>query len=458
MPNKPKDAKSTKWADTDGSGGGSQMWALSGVAAEVLSLFGVIFLMVTTPAFTMLVYQVHDKFNGSLWELYEFGRDKGFKSCLQLWSGTTTEAWTVFAVFGIIQALLQLYFPAKTVNGPVSPKGNTPVYKDNGVSAYLATLVLFFAGWWLGWFSPARVYDILGEILTVLNVFAILLCVFLTIKGVAFPSSTDAGSTGSIVYDFYWGTELYPRIGKHFDIKVWTNCRMGMMSWAILPLCYVAKQHQLYGHVANSMIVSVALMQIYVFKFFWWEAGYWNTMDIAHDRAGYYLCWGCLNWVPCIYTSPAMYLVKQPLQLSGLVAGGIFAAGILCIYVNYDADRQRQVFRAKEGRLKIWGKAPRMIVAKYQTGTGETKKSLLLVSGWWGLSRHFHYVPEILAAFFWTMPGLFNHALPYFYVFFLTLLLTDRSFRDDQRCHSKYGEHWEEYRRLVPYKMVPGIF
>lgn len=27
----------------------------------------------------------------------------------------------------------------------------------------------------------------------------------------------------------------------------------------------------------------------------------------------------------------------------------------------------------------------------------------------WGLSRHFHYVPEIMAAFFWTMPGLFNH-------------------------------------------------
>jgi hypothetical protein len=27
----------------------------------------------------------------------------------------------------------------------------------------------------------------------------------------------------------------------------------------------------------------------------------------------------------------------------------------------------------------------------------------------WGLSRHFHYVPEILAAFFWTVPALFNH-------------------------------------------------
>ena len=44
---------------------------------------------------------------------------------------------------------------------------------------------------------------------------------------------------------------------------------------------------------------------VYCFKFFMWETGYWKTMDIAHDRAGYYLCWGCLNWVPAIYTSQA---------------------------------------------------------------------------------------------------------------------------------------------------------
>lgn len=35
----------------------------------------------------------------------------------------------------------------------------------------------------------------------------------------------------------------------------------------------------------------------------------------------------------------------------------------------------------------------------------------------WGLSRHFHYVPEILAAFFWTVPALFNHVrVSFFFV------------------------------------------
>jgi Ergosterol biosynthesis ERG4/ERG24 family len=41
-----------------------------------------------------------------------------------------------------------------------------------------------------------------------------------------------------------------------------------------------------------------------------WETGYWGTMDIMHDRAGYYICWGCLVWVPSVYTSPALFLTE----------------------------------------------------------------------------------------------------------------------------------------------------
>ncbi|OMO65494.1 Ergosterol biosynthesis ERG4/ERG24 [Corchorus olitorius] len=64
---------------------------------------------------------------------------------------------------------------------------------------------------------------------------------FVTLGHVA-PSSTDSGSSGNIIIDFYWGMELYPRIGKNFDIKVFTNCRFGMMSWAVLAVTYCIKQ------------------------------------------------------------------------------------------------------------------------------------------------------------------------------------------------------------------------
>ena len=132
--------------------------------------------------------------------------------------------------------------------------------------------------------------------------------------------------------------------------------------------------------------------------------------------------------------------------------------GLFCVFCNYDSDNQRYVFRQSNGNCHIWGRVPKKIVAKYSTSDGSTKTSLLLVDGWWSVSRHFHYCPEILASLCWSLPA-WNTGLvgPYFYVVYLTILLTDRAFRDDDRCSKKYGKYWSEYTDKVPYKIIPGI-
>jgi len=209
--------------------------------------------------------------------------------------------------------------------------------------------------------------------------------------------------------------------------------------------------------VCDSLVVSVSLQLIYLFKFYWWESGYWTSLDIMHDRAGYYICWGCLVWVPSVYTSGGMYLAAHPTQLGFLRSFFCFLIGALMIWINYDSDRQRQRFREKGGKEKIWGKDPKYIVASYTTEKGEQKSSLLLYSGYWGISRHFHYIPEILASLFWCVP-CHTVIMPYFYVIFLTPLLIDRSARDDYRCASKYGKYWDEYRHHVPSRIIPYLY
>lgn len=69
----------------------------------------------------------------------------------------------------------------------------------NGVQAYLTTLVLFFLGWQLQLFSPARVYDLFGEILSALNIFSLFFCAFLYFKARtlhchAFPETSNPSS------------------------------------------------------------------------------------------------------------------------------------------------------------------------------------------------------------------------------------------------------------------------
>jgi 7-dehydrocholesterol reductase len=242
-----------------------------------------------------------------------------------------------------------------------------------------------------------------------------------------------------LLYDFYWGMELYPRIGGAFDIKTWTNCRMGMAGWASLCWAFAAANGRDNGTgiPTDAALVTATLINVYLFKFFVWEPGYWASMDIAHDRAGYYICWGCLVWVPAVYASPSLFLGGHPAVTLGTpLAAAVLLAGLLAIWVNYDADRQRQVFRATGGKEAVWGKAPVKIVASYTDGRGATRRSLLLASGWWGLARHFHYVPEIAAAALWTAPCGSPLAAPlaWFYVFFLTVRETKREGENSERA------------------------
>jgi 7-dehydrocholesterol reductase len=52
----------------------------------------------------------------------------------------------------------------------------------------------------------------------------------------------------------------------------------------------------------------------------------------------------------------------------------------------------------------------------------------------------------------------FSHPSPPPFFFGSQILLFDRAFRDDARCAAKYGAHWDQYRKLVPYMVVPGLF
>ena len=129
----------------------------------------------------------------------------------------------------------------------------------------------------------------------------------------------------------------------------------------------------------------------------------------------------------------------------------VLVAGVVCCLINYAADRQKLVVRQKDGHCQVWGRPAQIIRAQYTLTSGQKGHSVLLVNGYWGVARHFHYVPELALAFLWSLPALFHHAMPYTYAVFLVGLLVHRTFRDDTKCREKYGQYWDQYCRLVPY-------
>ena len=95
---------------------------------------------------------------------------------------------TVISGYIIWALVLMKTLPGPVVEGPVTPNGNVPRYRDNGFACFLVTMISFglltvLLPRWSGGYSVTVVYDRFDEFLGTLTVFAHLLCVFLYVKG-----------------------------------------------------------------------------------------------------------------------------------------------------------------------------------------------------------------------------------------------------------------------------------
>jgi len=196
---------------------------------------------------------------------------------------------------------------------------------------------------------------------------------------------------------------------------------------------------------------------IYILDFFYNEDWYLRTLDIAHDHFGFYLAWGDHVWLPWTYTLQSFYLVIHPVQLETTTAIAIAALGLSGYFVFRAVNAQKNDFRKADGKCNIWGKPATYVSCNYNTSTG-MKESKLLTSGFWGLSRHFNYVGDLMMSLSFCLCCGTMHLLPYYYIIYMTMLLVHRVERDCDRLSVKYGKGWDEYCARVPYKILPPFY
>src|SRR5262249_40915817 len=95
----------------------------------------------------------------------------------------TLDAVVIFAVWLVLQAVLQIAVPGKMQEGTPLPNGTRLRYKLNGWVSFCITLLLFFLAIRLGWIKPTIVYDNFGPLLTTVNLFAFALSLILYLWG-----------------------------------------------------------------------------------------------------------------------------------------------------------------------------------------------------------------------------------------------------------------------------------
>ncbi|SHO77263.1 Similar to S.cerevisiae protein ERG24 (C-14 sterol reductase) [Malassezia sympodialis ATCC 42132] len=252
------------------------------------------------------------------------------------------------------------------------------------------------------------------------------------------------GNSGNPLFDWFIGRELNPRIGK-FDIKTFNELRPGLLLWVFLDLSCACHQWKTFGEVSDSMILVTIFHSWYVVDSLLHESTILTQMDITTDGFGFMLSVGDLAWLPFTYSLQARYLAFSPVKLGWMGIVAVLAVQSVGYYIFRTSNVEKNDFRH--------GKNPKNL--QYMTTSTGSK---LLVSGWWGRSRHPNYLGDWIMAWAWCLPCGFSTPIPYFYVVYFAVLLVHRQLRDDDACKKKYGSDWDTYCKRVPYRIIPYVY
>lgn len=352
----------------------------------------------------------------------------------------------------LFQLSLLIFLPGKWW----SPNNIFPKYKLNGLISYLSSIIISL----LLFKKLSWVYQNFEYMVISLEIFAWILCILVYLKSTILPTlESPRFNSGNWYYDFVSGVEKYPAIGK-YQLKQILNCRFGMMGWSTIILSCLSYQYQSLGYITNSLLVSSILQLVYIGKFFVWEDGYFLSADIVHDNLGFYILWGVVYAVPCFYTLTTLYLTNNHINVDTSLSLAYVLLGLISIYINYEADVQKE-YSKKNPNGKIWGSPIKMFRLK-QNVNGIIRESGYCLSGWWQFGRNIHYVPELLSCLIWSLPAGYpnnvTNLIPYIYFGYLFILLIHRIYRLEESCDQKYGAEYSEYKKLVPYRLIPYVF
>ncbi|MFO0750689.1 MAG: DUF1295 domain-containing protein [Myxococcota bacterium] len=262
----------------------------------------------------------------------------------------------------------------------------------------------------------------------------------------------SAAPTGrGLLADLFFGRRPNPQWqGGRVDAKMYLYL-IGAVMLELNLLSFAAHHALVSGGLASSVALYVGLFSFFVCEYLFFEEVHLYTYDFVAERVGFKLGWRCFTFYPFFYAVGLWAVADRPDPRMPapllVVCGLVFVAGW---GLSRGANLQKFTFKTRPTAKAFGLLAPQTISDGAHT---------LLCSGFWRLSRHVNYLGEILMAVGLTLAlGWPLDPLPWLYPVYYVALLFPRQADDDRRCAAKYGALWQEYRRRVRWRIVPGIY
>ena len=344
--------------------------------------------------------------------------------------------WLVYALV----IALQLVVPARRVDGYVRDgAGNRLHYRLNGLRVFAVILALYFTACQLGWLARDFLWTYRFESLAGA-------CTL----GLGFTAAIVVGAppVRGTVADLFFGRRFNPQYGP-LDAKM-SLYLVGAVMLALNVISFASHQALAFPAAPSwGMFAYAGMFLFFVGEYLFFEEVHLYTYDFFAERVGFKLGWGCITFYPYFYCVGLWSEADRPSPESPIalpiVAVVVFVAGWV---LSRGANLQKFFFKTRPERGFVF--APETI---------RDGGHALLVSGFWGVSRHINYLGEIVMAIGLTLAlGRPLDPIPWLYPLYYIALLFPRQADDDRRCAVKYGALWTEYCRRVRYRIIPKIY
>ncbi|XP_052077618.1 delta(14)-sterol reductase TM7SF2-like [Mytilus californianus] len=354
----------------------------------------------------------------------------------------------VYIAWLLGQWILYMLDVGDVIPGPVLRQGKRLNYRLNGFFALVVNIIVFLFATLCG-FRVAVIFEKITELVTIACLIQflisfILLCTQKT-ENLPIYNINPVGNRGNILEDWLVGRSISPRLG-FLDLK-FVFARTGMIALAFFNFSVMAKYYEDNKTTNYTLLLAIGMALVYTADNLYHESFIVYIREMSREGCGITLLVYVIG-IPIEYGLVVSYVAttKHELPLYCLL---LIAVIFLLGYWTYrSSNNEKSHYRANPDDP---------IFKKYETITTASDKHLL-VSGWWGMSRHPNYLGDIVMHVAMSFAAGFTNFLPHLNATLITSMLLHRERMDCDECKDKYGEDWEKYCHRVKWRVIPYIY
>lgn len=409
----------------------------------------------------------------------------------------SAKAWAMYWTFFVFEGACYCLMPGIWQKGKPLPHENglRLDYYCSAMWSWWTTIIVALGLHFSGLFKLYTIIDEFGPLMSVAIISGFLVSI------IAYTSAIYRGKqhrmTGHLMYDFFMGAELNPRMFGILDFKMFFEVRLPWYILFLITLGTAARQYENYGYVSGEVGLLLLAHWLYANACSKGEELIVPTWDMYHEKWGFMLIFWNLAGVPLTYCHCTIYLANHDPATyvwNKYALAALYVAYLFVYWVWDSTNSQKNRFRAKQSggviSRKAFPQVPWQTIENPRFLTSENGGTIL-ADGWCtsnpassskvfpfpfppspfprdpifpnpdissvldAYARKIHYTCDFFFAMSWAGVTGFRSPFPWFYPLFFTAMIIHRTIRDTQKCRAKYGKAWEEYERLVPWVFVP---